>query len=179
MLGFMCSMAMAQVPEPDKSPLDICYAPHNYPILKFQGKNAGTQPLARIIYSRPQKNGRNLFGNEIRFNEIWRLGANESTELELFRPATIGGKNIARGRYTLYCIPAPENWTIIISKDNFSWGTFSYKQANEVARITVPVTRPAGLQTEFFSMFFNEQNNLIIMWDNLRVMVPFVFNTGR
>jgi hypothetical protein len=167
--------SFAQVPEPDKSPMDISYAPQNYPILKFQDKQPVTMPLARVIYSRPQKNGRQLFGNEIRYNVLWRLGANEATEIELFKNANISGRPVAKGRYTLFCIPNADNWTLVFSKDNYSWGAFSYKQANDVARVSVPVTRPTGQMAEYFTMFFNESNHLVIMWDDVRVVVPILF----
>ena len=59
----------------DKSPMDMCYFPVNYPVLKIQNKV--TEPLAaRVIYSRPQKNGRSVFGELVEYNKIWRLGAN-------------------------------------------------------------------------------------------------------
>lgn len=168
-------MAGAQATEPDKSPLDISYAPYNYPILKIQGKQISNQPLARVIYSRPQKNGRLLFGGEIKYNEVWRLGANESTELELFRNASIGGKPVAKGRYSLFCIPTPDKWTLIISKDVYSWGAFIYKQQNDLLRIQVPATRQPGQAVEFFTMYFNESNNLVILWDDVKVVTPFKF----
>ena len=176
---FLLNSLTAQVPEPDKSPMDISYAPAGYPIQKFQGKQKNITPLARVIYSRPQVNGRTLFGTEIKYNEIWRLGANESTELELFRSATIGGKTIPKGRYTLFCIPSTDKWTIIVNKDNDSWGAFSYKQGNDVARVTIPVERVNGQRVEYFTMYFNEKNSLVILWDSVRVTVPVTFSSGK
>jgi hypothetical protein len=136
-------------------------------------------PYARVVYSRPQKNGRALFGAEIKYNEIWRLGANESTELELFRNATIGGKAIPKGRYTLFCIPTSEKWTLVLSKDNYTWGAFSYKQSNDLVRLSLPVTRVTSLPVEYFTMYFNESNHLVIIWDDIKVVAPIVFTTGK
>lgn len=179
--GFMLvSLAsQAQGSEPDKSPLDISYAPFNYPILKFQGKHPSAMPYARVVYSRPQKNGRTLFGTEIKYNEIWRLGANESTELELFRNANIGGKAVPKGRYTLFCIPTPDKWTIVVNKDNYTWGAFSYKSSNDLVRLSVPVNRITSSPVEYFTMYFNESNQLVIMWDDIKVVVPIVFSAGK
>lgn len=48
--------SQARFPVIDKSPMDICYYPVNYPILKIQNK--ATEPLiVRVSYSRPQKMG--------------------------------------------------------------------------------------------------------------------------
>lgn len=173
------NIATAQLPEVDKSPLDISYAPNLFPIQKFQSKQPPAAPLARIIYSRPQKNGRNLFGAEIKYNELWRLGANESTEIEFFKNVNIGGNSIARGRYTLYCIPQAEKWTLIFSKDTFSWGAFSFNPANVIARVPVPVMRPSGMQVEYLSMFFDDKNHLNILWDDVKVVLPIQFLSGK
>lgn len=156
----------------DKSPMDVSYDPTNYPILKMQGK-ANAEPFARLIYSRPQKKGREIFGGEVKYNEVWRLGANEATELELFKNAVIGGKKIAKGRYTLYCIPTETKWTIIISNDNYKWGSFTYKNDKDVARIDVPVTKNSDI-TEALTMYF-DNNKLVMMWDYAKAEVPISF----
>jgi hypothetical protein len=172
---FLAFSLSAQVPEPDKSPLDFSYAPANYPILKFQGRHKTSLPLARVMYSRPQKNGRDLFGKEIKFGEIWRLGANETTEIEFFRSVTIGGRTIGKGRYSLYCIPSADKWVLIINKDLFTWGAFSYKQTSDVARISLPVVNQPGVNVEYFTMYFNESNHLVMQWDDVKVIAPFAF----
>ena|SRR6476469_1397530 len=101
---FTCIQAQTQaslklkLPVLDKSPMDMAYFPADYPVLKIQDK--ATDPLvARIIYSRPQKDGRILFGELIEYNTVWRLGANEATEIEFFKDVKIGGKKLVKGRY--------------------------------------------------------------------------------
>jgi hypothetical protein len=173
LLGFILAghLLMAQ-PKPtdlDKSPLDISYYPPNYPILRMKGQANG-DPIARLIYSRPQKKDREIFGKEVKYNEVWRLGANEATELELFKNMTIGGKNIPKGRYTLYCIPTETKWTIIVNKENYTWGSFSYKSDKDVARIDAPVQKNNEI-TEALTMYF-EKNSLVILWDYVKVAVP-------
>ena len=130
--------AQLKFPETDKSPLDECYFPNNYPLLKIQGKTA--EPLvARIIYSRPQKNNRVVFGELIEYNKVWRLGANEATEIEFFQNVKINGTSVKKGRYTMYCIPTETNWTLIINKETDIWGAFVYDQKKDVVRVDVPV----------------------------------------
>lgn len=94
---FVAQSAMAQnkYAAVDKSPLDMSFYPANYPILKIQDKT--TEPLiARVIYSRPMKNGRSVFGELVEFNKVWRLGANESTEIEFYRDVRIGNNRIKK-----------------------------------------------------------------------------------
>lgn len=177
-LSLMLSVSVfsqLQITEPDKSPMDMSYCPYGYPILKFQGKNSNINPLARVIYSRPQKKGRVLFGTEIPYGEIWRLGANESTEIEFFTTCNFGGKKITKGRYTLFCIPNSSNWTFIVSRDVNSWGAFSYKTNKDFIRATVPVTKSNEI-VEFFTIYFDAANNMVILWDDVKVTVPLTFS---
>ena len=166
------SMGQAKPTDLDKSPMDVSYFPRNYPQLKMRGQVTG-EPSARILYSRPQKKGRAIFGEEVKFNEVWRLGANESTELELFKNATIGGKKIAKGRYSVYCMPTETKWTIILNKDNYSWGSFKYQADKDVARIEVPVQKNED-NVEALTMYF-ENNNWIIQWANYKAAIPVIF----
>jgi hypothetical protein len=165
--------AAANVPALDKSPMDMAYFPADYPVLKT--KNKATQaPLARVIYSRPQRDSRVIFGELIEYNKVWRLGANEATEVEFFKDAVIGGKKVPKGRYTLYAIPTQTKWTIIINKDTDTWGAFVYDQKKDLMRIDVPVKALAD-PVEVFSMSFIKSDtgaNLEIAWENVSVSLP-------
>lgn len=151
----------------------MCYYPGNYPVLKIQDKV--TEPLvARVIYSRPQKNGRLIFGDLVEYGKVWRLGANEATEIEFFRSVKIGDKKVDKGRYTLYAIPMEDNWTIILNKDNDTWGAFKYDEQKDVVRTTVPVQK-LNEGIEALVMTFEKSDNgcnLIIAWDNVKVSLP-------
>lgn len=160
----------------DQSPLDMAYYPADYTVLKSQDK-VKEAPVARVIFSRPQRNKRVVFGELIEYGVIWRLGANEATELEFFRDVKMGGKKIPKGRYTIYAIPQPTEWTIIINKDTDVWGAFKYDQKKDVARITVPVVKTTDT-VEVFTMNFSKNGNgvsLNIAWENIGVSVPFSY----
>jgi hypothetical protein len=64
----------------DLSPMDVTYFPIEYPINKMTHPGIGL-PQARVIYSRPHRQGRSIFGALLKYGEHWRLGANEATEL--------------------------------------------------------------------------------------------------
>lgn len=182
LLGFLLSVSFAGIsqvkfPAPDKSPMDVCYFPDNYPILKVQNK-AVEQPACRILYSRPMKNGRQVYGELVEFGKIWRLGANEATELDLYKDARVGDKKLKKGRYSMFAIPFMDKWTIIINKDTDVWGAFLYDATKDVARFDVK-TEKLSEASEAFTMFFDKGNknstNLIIAWDNVRTSIPFSF----
>lgn len=179
LIGLMIPFVNAQsgrMPPIDKSPMDMVYYPANFPILKIQDKV--TEPvLARVIYSRPQKNGRTVFGELIEFGMIWRLGANEATELELYKDAKIGATKVKKGRYTLYAIPQQDKWTLILNRDTDTWGAFKYDSKKDVARIDIKTEKQTE-STESFTMFFEKQGtaiNLNIFWDNYKAALPIVF----
>lgn len=171
----LTTQAQQKPTDVDKSPLDVSYCPSNYPILKLSGKTKEA-PTARLLYSRPSKNGRIIFGNDgiVKYGEMWRLGANEATEIELFKNVKFNGKALNKGRYTLYCIPEEKKWTLIVSKDNYSWGNYSYNQKNDVVRTEITVEKNIDV-VESFTMYFEDgknSSNLIIMWDNIKAIVP-------
>jgi hypothetical protein len=169
----LAGLAQQKPTELDKSPMDMSYWPANYPILKMSGK-AKDQPVARIIYGRPLKNGRIIFGGIVNYNEMWRLGANEATEIETFSTLKIGGKTLAKGRYTVYCLPTENKWTIIINKDNFCWGNFTYDIKKDLIRTEIDVEKNTE-SVEAFTIYFEEAKNgatLIFLWDDIKTSLP-------
>jgi len=165
----------AKVPALDKSPMDMSYFPTDYPILKTQNKVAAP-PIARVVYSRPQKDNRTIFGELVEYDKVWRMGANEATEIEFFKDVTIGGKKVPKGRYTLYAVPTESKWTIILNKDTDTWGAFVYDQKKDVLRTEVPV-QTVATPVEAFSMNFNKTDkgmDLFIAWDNVSVTLPII-----
>jgi hypothetical protein len=163
-------------PPLDKSPMDVSYYPANFPILKIQNK--ATEPLmCRAIYSRPQKNGRVVFGELVEYGKVWRLGANEATEIELYKDAKIDNKLLKKGRYTMYAIPNPDKWTLIFNKETDIWGAFQYDEKKDVLRTDI---KPEIQQdpVEVFSLVFDKTEsgaNMIMAWDNVKATLPITF----
>lgn len=165
--------AQTKLPELDKSPLDVSYYPANYPLLKLQDK-ANEPMMARVIYSRPSKNGRDVFGSLIEFGKVWRLGANEATEIEFFQNVKFGTAKIKKGRYTLYTIPTADKWTFILNKETDSWGSYKYDEKKDLARVDAPVMQQ-DIPVEAFTMVFEKAPvgfALTVAWDNEKVMLP-------
>lgn len=172
----VCSNAQSKIPPVDKSPMDMSYYPNGYPVSKIQDQV--TEPLvARVIYSRPQRNGRTIFGELVEFGKVWRLGANEATEIEFFKTVRIGGVRIKKGRYTLYTIPFEEKWTMILNKENDTWGSFKYDESKDVTRLDVPVLKQTDPQ-DALAMYFEKSASgayLVMTWDNVKVNLPITF----
>ena len=174
LISFSFSFSQStKLPEVDKSPMDVSYYPNNYPILKIQ--NRATEPLAvRILYSRPQRQGRKVFGELVEYGKVWRLGANEATEIEFYKDVKIGGKKVSKGRYTLYAIASENVWTMILNKDTDTWGAFKYDSKKDVLRTDV-VAQKTDEVVESMSMFFEKSASgisLIIAWEQVKVALP-------
>ena len=174
LFSFLFSLSQSvKLPEVDKSPLDVSYYPANYPILKIQNK--ATDPLvARVIYSRPQKQGRKVFGELVEYGKVWRLGANEATEIEFYQDVKIGGKKISKGRYTLYALVNENTWTMILNKDTDTWGAFKYDSKKDIVRTDVPVQK-TDETVESMSMWFEKTTSgisLVIAWEQVKVSLP-------
>ena len=164
----------------DQSPLDLSYYPPDYPILKMNGSDTATL-VARVIYSRPQKKGRVVFGYGNKclreFGKEWRLGANEATEIEFFKPVRIAGKKINEGRYIIYCIPYPDKWTIIINSNLYTWG-LHMDATKDIFKTDIPVVKQVPA-LESFTMVFEQDKtgaNLIMAWDTVKATLPFQFS---
>ncbi len=149
----------------DKSPMDAATFPSSY---KESNK------LIKITYGRPQLKGRGM--NDLApAGKVWRTGANEAAELTLYTDMMLGDSKVKAGTYTFYVIPGEKEWTAIISTDLNVWGSYFYKQENDVARLAVPVSM-AEESLEAFSIAFEKSDDGVHMhlgWDKVRVAVPF------
>lgn len=168
------SPAEVKFPAADPSPADIVYFPLNVPKAKA---GDATKPIIKIVYSRPQKKGRDIFGVLEQYGNVWRFGANESTEVRFFKKVSIGGKKIKAGTYSLFAIPNKDTWTIIVNRETDKWGAFTYNQAKDIVRVNVPV-KTLAKPIEYFSLTFIEVNggaHLVIGWDRTQVELPINF----
>ncbi|MGB4844055.1 MAG: DUF2911 domain-containing protein [Ferruginibacter sp.] len=166
----------------DKSPMDMIYFPEDYPKRKMVTPNMPSAAV-RVIYSRPQKKGRTIFADSLDktnviqyYGQAWRLGANEATEIEFFKPVTIKGTKIAAGRYIIYCVPYADKWQIIFNSNLYSWGLHIDK-AKDVATVELPLIKN-DIDVEYFTMVFQEAAqgcNLIMSWGKLKVAMPVNF----
>ena len=127
-----------------------------------------------VDYSRPNKNGREIFGGLVPYGKLWRTGANAVTKIKFSHPVTLGDKEIPAGEYALFTIPGADEWTIIISKDAKVQSAADYKQENDAARITAkPELNLVTIET--FTIALGDVKGasatLNFLWDKTRVPV--------
>lgn len=75
-----------------------------------------------VEYSRPSAKERKVFGNLVPMNQVWRTGANGSTDITFSSEVDFGGVKVPAGKYALYTIPSADSWEVILYKDTEQWG---------------------------------------------------------
>ncbi len=163
----------------DQSPMDMSYFPADYPLKMMEGKTAGILS-ARVIYSRPHKKHRQIFGDTdaslCRYGREWRLGANEATEIDFFRDVYINNTKLAAGQYIIYCIPFQDRWTIVLNTKLHTWG-LHMDPTKDIFRTDVKA-ETQNPPIEDFTMVFlpaSYGTDLLMSWDNVKISLPIAF----
>ncbi len=131
-----------------------------------------------ITYHRPLVNGRKIWGGLVPYGEVWRAGSNENTTIEFSTAVTVEGKPLPKGIYGLHMIPTADSCTVIFSKASTSWGSYTYKEAEDALRVTVkpqPTEMHEALEYEFDELKPTSAN-ATLKWDKLAVPFAIAIN---
>lgn len=135
-----------------------------------------------VEYSRPSAKGRKVFGELVPFGELWRTGANATTQITFSDDASVGGTKLPKGTYVLFTTPGEKEWNIVFYK-NLSISPSpgkNFKEEDVAARFNVPAQSLRDM-VETFSMNFNNLRNngadLEISWEYTKVAVPITVDT--
>jgi hypothetical protein len=127
-----------------------------------------------LKYSRPNLKGRSISGDLAPFGEVWRTGANDATVISFTDVVTLEGNTVAPGEYALFTIPGKDEWTIILNKDTKQWGSYNYKQSEDVLRFQVK-TANLKEKVETFTITFSDvmtsTAKLELLWGKTRVSI--------
>ena len=126
-----------------------------------------------VDYSRPTKRGREIFGNVVPWNTVWRTGANEATQLSSSADLVVGGATVPAGKYTLWTLPSPTGWKLIINKQTGQWGTV-YDAQQDLVRVDTKVEMLATPVEKLVIAFEPAAagTTMTITWDKTKVSVP-------
>lgn len=144
----------------------------------------------KLCYSRPSARGRVVFGELVPYDTLWRTGANEATVLHTTHPITIAGVDIDAGKYSIYTVPSPRNWALVINGMTGQWGLTqdaygargnffenAYTEevrTREIARM--PIETESVAYTETLTASFDRRSadstNLVIDWEETRILIP-------
>lgn len=132
-----------------------------------------------VFYNRPYKKDREIFGNLVPYNEVWRTGANEATTFETNKNILVDGSLLETGKYTLWTIPMEKSWKVIFNSEMYPWGIDLDKKAYRDPKFDALVLeRPVektNSNLEQFTIQFEKKGefvNMVLAWDDTRVRVP-------
>ena len=132
-----------------------------------------------VKYHRPLVNGRKIWGGLVPYGKVWRVGANENTTIEFSDPVSVEGKPLDKGTYGLHMIPNQDSWTVIFSKTNTGWGSYSYDQKEDALRVDVK-PRPLAENKEALEFDFEDlkptSTAVTMKWEKLGV--PFTVSVS-
>lgn len=177
---FALSVVLGGTPYPDtacpsrnvplegrKSPLDS---------LTFKVAN---QPV-KVCYGRPSSRGRVMLGGkDIPYDKLWRTGANEPTIFFAPVPLKVAGIDVPPGVYSLYTVPGPKEWEVIVNRSVSQWGHENQYteqvKAQELGRAKVK-SESVSSPIETFTIRAEPDGNgakLVLEWEKARVKIPF------
>ncbi|MGH7569593.1 MAG: DUF2911 domain-containing protein [Gemmatimonadales bacterium] len=172
----MGDLSVERVATPDLAALTAAFARRPLGPLSPADSAQAAIPGAAVSvkYSRPAMRGRRIFGHVVPWGQVWRTGANEATVFTTTADLVIGGTTIPAGTYTLWTIPAPTGWQLIINKNTGQWGT-DYRAEYDLARLDLrldTLTQPV----ERFTILLEprgERGVLKLEWERTRAWVEF------
>ena len=162
----------------DISPMDQSVYPNQTAFRNYaEGDARNDMPKLKVVYGRPQMKGRKIFGDLLKYGNVWRVGANESTELTVYQDVKIGDQTLRRGTYAVYAVVNQDNWEFILSRDLPAWGDANRDESMDVLKYKVP-SAPTTETVEALAIIFEgdeESVNMVVAWENTRAALPISF----
>jgi membrane dipeptidase len=139
--------------------------------LSGRAEAEGTIGGARIVidYGVPSARGREIFGALVPYGEVWRTGANRATHLSTDRDLVLGGARVPAGTYTLFTIPGPDAWTLIVNRRTDITGT-AHDPAADLVRVPMQV-QSLPQHAEDFTVVVDPAGLLRFQWDHTEAVV--------
>jgi hypothetical protein len=127
-----------------------------------------------VDYGRPRKRGREIFGNVVPWNQVWRTGANAATQFTTDMPLTMGSATIPAGSYTLWTLPSPTGAKLIINRQTGQWGT-DYDSTRDLVRVELERERLSAPVDQFtIGVDATASGGVLrLQWDSTGFRMPF------
>ena len=131
-----------------------------------------------ISYHRPGVKGREIWGNVVKYNEVWRAGANEPTLITFSDDITIEGKKLGAGTYRFVVIPSKTgDWALIFNSEIKNWGTVYDAKFDSLKIMVKPET---GSHEEWMSFSFTDLTpasaRIVLTWEKIRLSFKIEIN---
>lgn len=135
-----------------------------------------------LEYSRPAMKGREIFGELVPFETLWRTGANANSIITFSDDVVFAGNKVAAGSYAIYTKPSKKKWEVILYNETTNWGTPKSWDESKIVATATAETNKIKNKAESFTIAINELSmegaHLQILWDDTMVAVPFTVPTA-
>ena len=131
-----------------------------------------------VVYSRPYKKGREIFGKLVPYGKYWRTGANAATTFESSKDILFNGQKLEGGKYRLYTVPSEKEWKVVLNSEGDTFFAVSEPDYSlDVLETSIIAEKiSSGVSEQFTIDFFDIENSsetlMSLMWDDVSVNIP-------
>ena len=134
----------------------------------------------KVCYGRPASRGRRMLGGRyVPFGRLWRTGANEPTLIISTGALDIAGIKVPAGRSSLYTVPGPETWEVILNRSTTQWGIESeYTDTVKAQELGGAILPSESLDPPLERLTLSAEPEghggvvLVLRWENTLVRIP-------
>lgn len=132
------------------------------------------QTEVKIVYNRPSARGRRLFGGVVAWGKVWCPGADEATAIAFSTAVRVAGQPLAAGKYSVWAIPRPDEWTVIFSKAADVFHTPYPGEAHDALRVRLKPQAGPFFETLAFYFPAVEADRALLNfhWGETIVQIP-------
>lgn len=133
----------------------------------------GSGKTIKTDYSSPRLKGRKMVGEHDPYGQVWRTGANSATTFVTSADVSVGGKTVPAGSYTIFTVPNPDKWVLIINKKTGEWGIPYKYESDELVRVDMKVSKLPS-PVENFTIAYDKSGSGCVLrldWDTTRASV--------
>ncbi|MEO1085871.1 MAG: DUF2911 domain-containing protein, partial [Acidobacteriota bacterium] len=119
-----------------------------------------------VEFGRPHVRDRQIWGELVPYDKVWRTGADEATTISFAEPVTVEGQPLDAGTYSLFTIPGEGKWTVIFNRKANQWGAYKYDAGEDALRVLV---MPRTLEHVEVMDFEIDGADVVLRWADLAV----------
>lgn len=123
----------------------------------------------KVNYGSPSVKGREIWGELVPFDKIWRTGANEATTFTIDKDITLNEQTLNAGTYSLFTLPTSDGWKMIFNTTIDQWGAYEYEESKDVLRVSV-IPQTVDALSEMME-FIIDGDQVILLWGNLSIPI--------
>lgn len=129
-----------------------------------------------ISYSAPAVRDRDIWGNLVPYDAVWRAGANEATIISFSTDVVVEKQTLPAGTYSFFLQPQEQGaWLAIFNKVTDLWGAYNYDKKQDVIRVEVDprFSKRGNVERLKYEVVGQDIENgyILLSWENLRLYI--------